>query len=371
MAYTEFTTTKQTITDDTFTNTGSTAFRLTDDVMFTDLDFEIWTGAGKTGTQLILNTDYSLQGLIAQSSDTYDDPYQKLLNAGSITSDEKLYTKVQIDNATYQTGTLYISGGHFGSIITISGIREIVDQYEAISTNETITDIINKTYYVTTSTNTITVTLPDAATAINKKYRIEKVDGSTGHVEIVRAGSDTIEGITKLYLPDQYDYVELHSNGTNWTVENIKLSTVYEVNDTKTNGTAGGTSSVGRNIRVLNTEVTNVPWGSLTSNRITLKAGKYEIEAYAPYNAGQRGRLWWYDLTNTTDILHGVNTFTNNASNDQTTGMVKGTITISAETTFELQQYMQSAKTTNGLGIDVSEGSKTEKYSEVFITKLL
>jgi hypothetical protein len=63
---------------------------------------EIWTGTGKTGVQLTENTDYTLQ--------TKD-----LFYSARIGSD--IYTEINVSNATYQTGTIYITYNPIGTYV--------------------------------------------------------------------------------------------------------------------------------------------------------------------------------------------------------------------------------------------------------------
>lgn len=82
------------ITDELLSNVGSSEFSLEHDRFFGSTDMEIWTGAGKIGTQLTDGVDYSLQGL---DSD---------LTAESVA---QIYSTVIVLNVTYQTGNLYFN----------------------------------------------------------------------------------------------------------------------------------------------------------------------------------------------------------------------------------------------------------------------
>ena len=88
------------------------------------------------------------------------------------------------------------------------------------STNTTLTetDGINVKLINATSAAT-TVTLP---TAVGNAacFIIKKTDSSTNAVTIDGYSTETIDGSTTYILNDQYNYVELVSNGTNWVVTN-------------------------------------------------------------------------------------------------------------------------------------------------------
>ena len=107
------------ITDELVTDAGSDAIDLVHDRFFgTAALLRIWTGAGETGTQLTLNTDYTMQGL------------DSTLTAEAIA---QVWSQVKIENATYQTGALYFnyhavadeidSADHYNidDVLTLSG----------------------------------------------------------------------------------------------------------------------------------------------------------------------------------------------------------------------------------------------------------
>ena len=82
------------ISDEQYTDVGSSAFNLVHDFFYGSTDLELWTAAGKTGTQLTETTDYTLAGI---NSD--------LTTRAGV----NIYSTVQVTNVTYQTGDLYIS----------------------------------------------------------------------------------------------------------------------------------------------------------------------------------------------------------------------------------------------------------------------
>ena len=88
------------------------------------------------------------------------------------------------------------------------------------SSNITLTDtdgIVVK--LVNTTSGNVTVTLPTAV-ANAACFIIKKTDSSTNTVTIDGYSTETIDGSTTYVLYDQYNYVELVSNGTNWVVTN-------------------------------------------------------------------------------------------------------------------------------------------------------
>ena len=88
------------------------------------------------------------------------------------------------------------------------------------TTNTTLTetDGINVKLINATS-GAVTVTLPTAVSNA-ASFIIKKTDSSTNKVMIDAYSTETIDGGTTYVLNDQYNYVEIVSNGTNWVVTN-------------------------------------------------------------------------------------------------------------------------------------------------------
>jgi len=63
-----------------------------------------------------------------------------------------------------------------------------------------------------------TITLPTAADNIGRRLKIRKVDNGAGYVITDGEGAETINGITEWRLFNQYDYVVIECDGTEWFV---------------------------------------------------------------------------------------------------------------------------------------------------------
>jgi len=89
------------ITDEIINRTSSTSLGLDHDTIM-ETGFEIWTGAGGTGTQLTLTTDYTLgsedSALSSEAGDT-------------------IYTKVAIVNGAYHSTNLYVTYKSVGDYV--------------------------------------------------------------------------------------------------------------------------------------------------------------------------------------------------------------------------------------------------------------
>lgn len=84
-------------------------------------------------------------------------------------------------------------------------------------TNGLITKLINA------AGSNVTITLPTAANN-TASFIIKKIDSSTNTVIVDGYSSETIDGDTSITIYDQYNYIEIISDGTNWKVINEYLN---------------------------------------------------------------------------------------------------------------------------------------------------
>jgi hypothetical protein len=202
-----------------------------------------------------------------------------------------------------------------------------------------------------------------------------RLNGSTsGYVEIdapATAGSNT------LVLPNgngtNGQYLQTNgSGGLSWaTVAGVSVAVIADV---KSSGTQGGTFTSGDwRTRDLNTEIQdpdNIV--TISSNQFTLIAGTYLISFAAPAYAVAEHRVRLYDITNSAVIAQGINAFDYpdaNLNGDHGISMGSGVVTPTANTTYEIQHRCSSTKSTNGLGVSISNGS-SEQYTTVTILKV-
>lgn len=170
-------------------------------------------------------------------------------------------------------------------------------------------------------------------------------------------------------------YVADGAGSGSWTtVGNSVLATeakafqggLLHIQDQKASGTAAGsfTSSAWRT-RTLNTVLTNeVSGASLASNQITLPEGTYFLQAAAVRSRVGSAKLKWRNVTDSSDVLHGLGC--NDGLNGDNTDVISGRFTIASSKVFELQHYC----TTNGnFGTSVSSGV-VEVYADVRLWKV-
>lgn len=146
---------------------------------------------------------------------------------------------------------------------------------------------------------------------------------------------------------------------------------LIHVRDEKASGTQGGTFTAGSYIaRALNVVKTNTISGaSLASNRITLPAGEYEIEASAPAYAVGLHKALLYNVSTAANLLIGTGEISISTSATQTKSVVKGRFTLAGSHQLELRHRCQVSRANDGFGVAPSFGD-VEVYAEALIRKI-
>lgn len=137
------------------------------------------------------------------------------------------------DDTSGATGDTYYrdSGGDFvrlgigseGKVLRVtSGLPAWGDaSSQFATTTKTIDYTVTGTDVViladATSTN-VTITLPLASSFAGYRFFVKRIDGSANTCQIVRSGSDTIDGDTSITLAVQYLSMTLVSNGSAWYI---------------------------------------------------------------------------------------------------------------------------------------------------------
>jgi len=134
-------------------------------------------------------------------------------------------------------------------------------------------------------------------------------------------------------------------------------SQLLHVRDEKASAN-GGSCIAGTQVRTLNTIITNeITGASLSSNRITLPAGTYYIDAQAPAFFCGRHRIFLYNYTDSSNIIIGLHTYsTANTGGDVNHSFLYGRFTLTAQKEIELQHSTQVVKASNGLGLNPTDG---------------
>lgn len=94
----------------------------------------------------------------------------------------------------------------------------------SVTTNTTISQTSGLvTLLVSCSSTDLVIYLP-AAAANQASYNIIKIDSTSNKVIIDPNASETIDGDSILYIYDQWDYIQVQSDGTNWVINNHSLN---------------------------------------------------------------------------------------------------------------------------------------------------
>jgi len=165
--------------------------------------------------------------------------------------------------------------------------------------------------------------------------------------------------------------VSFVGSGANLTSVPASALKLLHVQDEKGSTTHGGSASATTDhVRDLNTVVTNeITGASLGSNRITLPAGTYFIEAYANGLAVDHHRTFLFNVTDNDIEVLGMQTFSS-AHNTLMSDFAPtyGRFTISGQKVFELRHRTMSAKDQIGLG---HYGSASDSRSSIYATVLI
>jgi hypothetical protein len=158
------------------------------------------------------------------------------------------------------------------------------------------------------------------------------------------------------------------ATGLKWAAPSGYTYAIFR--DEKTSGTSAGTFTSGAwRTRDLNTSAyNNITSASLTSNQISLPAGTYLIDGFAPGIVVSIHQTRLQNITDSTTELIGQNAYAENSSNVMSYSRLSGIFTIAATKTFEFQH--RSVVTGTSIGFGLATSFNTEVYASITITKV-
>lgn len=139
------------------------------------------------------------------------------------------------------------------------------------------------------------------------------------------------------------------------------------IRDEKPSGTSGGTFIPSTwQTRILNTEVADAGnHATLNNNQITLQPGTYTVRASAPGYYVNQHKIRLQNITDGATVLVGTAEYSGQGGNGiQTRSEITGTFTLNATKTLEIQHYGAATAGSQGLGVQLSNGSP-EIYTTV------
>lgn len=190
---------------------------------------------------------------------------------------------------TSYTFTLPTSGGTSqqglitdGSGTTSWGLPRLAANAQSLGSgaNYTLTST-DTTVNNTTSTNSVTNTLPTAVGISGKRYTINKVDSGSGIVTLLTTSSQTIGGIASnvIILGTLNDSITVESDGSNWQIVSWKITLAARYT-----GIGSGNIGTTDTLTVYKTKDFD-PWSAVSTNGTSTWtftapiAGKYLVQA--------------------------------------------------------------------------------------------
>tara|TARA_R110002020_G_scaffold87691_3_gene215928 strand:+ start:468 stop:1103 length:636 start_codon:yes stop_codon:yes gene_type:complete len=131
-------------------------------------------------------------------------------NSGSVIS---LTTGSHTVFGTYPAGKAIFLDAN--GVLTLS--KSTVVPYTTITTDTTVTSS-NVAVFANATSGAIDVTLYAATSNGGKTLTIKKTDSSSNTVDIIRAGGETIDGVTTITLSHQNESITLMSDNSNWFI---------------------------------------------------------------------------------------------------------------------------------------------------------
>lgn len=283
-------------TDEIIERSSSTALALGHDTIRGTADLEIWTGAGGTGTQLALTTDYTVS----------DEDSDLSTEAGV-----SIYTKLAIVNGTYHNTPLYVSYKTIGDYGSSGTVRLISIGYEEVTGNYTVT-ADDRTLVVTTA-SAVTITLPEGM-PLGFDVCISRTVASTNSVTVARSGSDTIEGVASFITHRAF----ASSTLDNSVVGIIKKSSTnfgFSIKPVIRLHVAQQSSGISANnpLKFASTVVDSHSGWNATNGQYTVKlSGKYKVTAFLYSSAGAASLVLY---KNTAFLYHFADLLTTSRAN--------------------------------------------------------
>lgn len=155
--------------------------------------------------------------------------------------------------------------------------------------------------------------------------------------------------------------------------QSVEKSEVFIAVDQKPDSQNGGTFTAGdwrtRDLNVIRKNT--IPGASLSSDRITLPAGNYEVIATCPAVDVQLHQCRLYNITTTSILSLGSSENTTQDATNKvcTSSRIYGSFSLTAQSLVELQHQCSATLAGRGFG-DSSNFGVGEIYSEIFIWKV-
>lgn len=147
---------------------------------------------------------------------------------------------------------------------------------------------------------------------------------------------------------------------------------VFHIVDAKAYNVSGGSSIQDAwQTRILNTVISNsISGASLSSNRFTLPAGTYLIQAEAPCYKGDQHQIRLYNYTDSAQVGLGTIEYGQNGLTVENKSILWLIFTITGSKAFEIQHIIEDAYSSHGLGVQNDSFSLNNYFTQVWIEKV-
>lgn len=173
-------------------------------------EFEIWDAA-ELGNQLVDGVDYELLTIdrLKSREAGYD-----------------IYTEYRILNPAYQAGNIYITYKIVHSYISADTINKLIADVDILmgstvdTTDDNYTFLDNDNITILALTGSVanrTFTLPTLADNLNRVITILNLDAAF-ELTVDGEGAETIDGMTTIELPKQYNRIKIIGGPTEWNI---------------------------------------------------------------------------------------------------------------------------------------------------------
>lgn len=177
-------------------------------------DSTVYVDSTSAGFTVTLPTAVGIAGRIYAFKKTSTDANTVVIDpAGSETIDGSLTKDLTFKNqllVIQSDGANWQSSGEVGL-----ATRTVTANYTA-----TLSDYL---ILVNSSSGAVTVTLPAAATAVNRVYVVKKTSADGNDVTTDPNGSELIDGSSMFLFNTQYSAITFQSNGTSWFITSAYL----------------------------------------------------------------------------------------------------------------------------------------------------